>query len=113
MRPPLQTAGFGNIGLSLLSMFQVVSSWPGNRLLFTGCAGIMCCQSPFFPNCPAGDSDRLGVPAVPGDGPRWALATHFLHRLHPAAVLLCGRCNCAVNGSWGVCCRWSAAARVA
>lgn len=27
MRPPLQTAGFGNIGLSLLSMFQVVSAW--------------------------------------------------------------------------------------
>lgn len=27
MRAPLQTAGFGNIGLSLLSMFQVVSGW--------------------------------------------------------------------------------------
>lgn len=32
MQPPLQTAGFGNIGLSLLSLFQVVRASTGSWL---------------------------------------------------------------------------------
>lgn len=35
MRPPLQTGGFGNVGLSLLSMFQVVGRLEGAGSVFT------------------------------------------------------------------------------
>lgn len=50
--PPLQTAGFGNIGLSLLSMFQAVSAslpacHPGISLLLAVlCVALCRCSVP-------------------------------------------------------------------